>query len=560
MPVTAATFIVGGARAGRGPAARGVLQQGPDPRRPRTRRAARAVDLRGLGTLGALHRVLHRPRSCASRSSGEPRATQAEHPHESPALMTVPLVVLARADDRRRAPRALDAPTGRSRTFLEPVGRGTLPSTRGGLAEPDARVDRDRDRARRRSRSAGASTARAGSTGWRSRDRLAAAPRAPLRERLVPRRRVLRALLVMPGKAAAAVLGVRRSTRRSIDGARERGRRGASAARRRRPPAPDRASCAPTRCAFLLGAVGAPRLAGDAAVNGLLPGSRRSSPLARRAADALLGGGRAAQATARRAGWVALVGARVGDVRRLARRARALRPERRRDVPARRGAPRGSGRSAFRYVVGVDGISICSWSCSRRSCSRSRSWRRGRSTEGRPAYLAAMLVLETAVLGAFVALDLLLFFLFFEALLVPDVPADRRVGRASGASTRPSSSSSSRWPARRSCSSRSCSCTSSWTAPRRSTTARSMDAAAGVPVTTARWLFLAFFVAFAVKVPLFPLHTWLPDAHTEAPTAGSVLLAGVLLKVGDVRADPVQPDAVPGGARSTSRRSSWSSP
>ncbi len=46
------------------------------------------------------------------------------------------------------------------------------------------------------------------------------------------------------------------------------------------------------------------------------------------------------------------------------------------------------------------------------------------------------------------------------------------------------------------------------------------------------WLFLAFFVAFAIKVPLFPLHTWLPDAHVEAPTAGSVILAGVLLKMG----------------------------
>src|SRR5713101_5624514 len=45
-------------------------------------------------------------------------------------------------------------------------------------------------------------------------------------------------------------------------------------------------------------------------------------------------------------------------------------------------------------------------------------------------------------------------------------------------------------------------------------------------------LFLAFFLAFAIKVPLFPLHTWLPDAHVEAPTAGSVLLAGVLLKMG----------------------------
>src|SRR5215831_18030809 len=48
----------------------------------------------------------------------------------------------------------------------------------------------------------------------------------------------------------------------------------------------------------------------------------------------------------------------------------------------------------------------------------------------------------------------------------------------------------------------------------------------------AQWLFLAFFIAFAVKVPLFPFHTWLPDAHVEAPTAGSVLLAGVLLKMG----------------------------
>ena len=48
----------------------------------------------------------------------------------------------------------------------------------------------------------------------------------------------------------------------------------------------------------------------------------------------------------------------------------------------------------------------------------------------------------------------------------------------------------------------------------------------------ALWLFLAFFVAFAVKVPMFPLHTWLPDAHVEAPTAGSVILAGILLKLG----------------------------
>ena len=51
-------------------------------------------------------------------------------------------------------------------------------------------------------------------------------------------------------------------------------------------------------------------------------------------------------------------------------------------------------------------------------------------------------------------------------------------------------------------------------------------------LSAAPWLFLGFFIAFAVKVPLFPFHTWLPDAHVEAPTAGSVLLAGVLLKMG----------------------------
>ena len=54
----------------------------------------------------------------------------------------------------------------------------------------------------------------------------------------------------------------------------------------------------------------------------------------------------------------------------------------------------------------------------------------------------------------------------------------------------------------------------------------------GIPLNTQIWLFLAFGAAFAIKVPLWPLHSWLPDAHVEAPTAGSVILAGVLLKLG----------------------------
>ncbi len=71
--------------------------------------------------------------------------------------------------------------------------------------------------------------------------------------------------------------------------------------------------------------------------------------------------------------------------------------------------------------------------------------------------------------------------------------------------------------------------------------------AIGVPANLQFWVFLAFFLGFAIKVPMFPFHTWLPDAHVEAPTAGSVILAGVLLKMGTygfVRFSlPLLPDA-----------------
>ena len=72
---------------------------------------------------------------------------------------------------------------------------------------------------------------------------------------------------------------------------------------------------------------------------------------------------------------------------------------------------------------------------------------------------------------------------------------------------------------------------------------------ADFPVTTARWLFFAFAIAFAVKVPIFPLHTWLPDAHTQAPTAGSVILAAVHAEARHLRPPALRALPVPRGGR-----------
>ena len=86
----------------------------------------------------------------------------------------------------------------------------------------------------------------------------------------------------------------------------------------------------------------------------------------------------------------------------------------------------------------------------------------------------------------------------------------------------------------------------------------STTSATSIPPTLQFWIFLGFFLGFAIKVPMFPFHTWLPDAHVEAPTAGSVILAGVLLKMGTygfVRfALPMLPDATQAAARADRRR------
>jgi NADH-quinone oxidoreductase subunit M len=191
-------------------------------------------------------------------------------------------------------------------------------------------------------------------------------------------------------------------------------------------------------------------------------------------------------------------------------------------------------RSAgLNYLVGIDGISL--WlvmlSTFLFPVAILASWKIEKDVR---LYMVAILVLETAVLGSFVALDLLLFFLFFEAILVPMYliiggwGGTRRIYAAVKFFLFTMAGSAFLLVA----------ILFLYARARHDLGAGTFDmrvlgsVASSLPVATARWLFLAFFVAFAVKVPLFPLHTWLPDAHTEAPTAGSVLLAAVLLKVG----------------------------
>ena len=183
------------------------------------------------------------------------------------------------------------------------------------------------------------------------------------------------------------------------------------------------------------------------------------------------------------------------------------------------------------YTVGVDGVSLflVLLTAFLMPLAILASWRIDRSVR---LYLSAMLALETAVIGSFLALDLLLFFLFFEALLFPMYLIiggwgyERRIYAAVKFFLYTMGGSAFLLLGVLFLFSRSSSLPGGPTFDLEKLQGVALSAAAG------RWLFLAFFVAFAVKVPLFPLHTWLPDAHTEAPTAGSVLLAGVLLKVG----------------------------
>jgi NADH-quinone oxidoreductase subunit M len=141
-------------------------------------------------------------------------------------------------------------------------------------------------------------------------------------------------------------------------------------------------------------------------------------------------------------------------------------------------------------------------------------------------YMIAFLVLETLMLGVFSALDLVLFYLFFEGGLIPmfliiGVWGGKRRVYASfkfflytlvGSLLMLLAIMAMYGVA--------------------GTTDITVLLKTAFPASTQKWLFLAFFASLAVKLPMWPVHTWLPDAHVEAPTAGSVILAGILLKMG----------------------------
>ena len=143
-----------------------------------------------------------------------------------------------------------------------------------------------------------------------------------------------------------------------------------------------------------------------------------------------------------------------------------------------------------------------------------------------PEYMAAFLLMETLMLGVFAAQDLFLFYIFFEAGLIPMYLI---IGIWGGAERIYASYKFFLYTLLGSIVML---IAMLWMANHAGTTSIPALMAADFPMPAQTLLFLAFFASFAVKMPMWPVHTWLPDAHVQAPTAGSVILAGVLLKMG----------------------------
>src|SRR6202041_567284 len=194
--------------------------------------------------------------------------------------------------------------------------------------------------------------------------------------------------------------------------------------------------------------------------------------------------------------------------------------------------------NAIQYHIGVDGISLflvllttfltplailCSWNSVH---------------EYVKGFFVSLLVIETAMIGVFVSLDLFLFFVFWELTLIPMYflvgiwGHTRRIYAAVKFILYTMFGSILMLVAILWLYNLSGTHDLVRTFDYPELVARLQRGYIQIPPHAELWLFGAFFLAFAIKVPLFPLHTWLPDAHTEAPTAGSVVLAGVLLKMG----------------------------
>src|SRR5678815_5183964 len=199
------------------------------------------------------------------------------------------------------------------------------------------------------------------------------------------------------------------------------------------------------------------------------------------------------------------------------------------------------------YAIGVDGISLLLVVLTGflTPIALLSSWA-SVHTKTR-AFCIAILLLESAMMGVFVSIDLFLFYVFWDAMLVPMYfligiwGYDRRIYAAVKFILFTMAGSVLMLLAILGLAYLHSTATGSY----------SFDLVKlydlPVPPHLQLWFFLAFALAFAIKVPLFPFHAWLPDAHVEAPTAGSVILAGVLLKMGTYGllrfAFPLFPDA-----------------
>ncbi|HEX8398570.1 MAG TPA: NADH-quinone oxidoreductase subunit M [Pyrinomonadaceae bacterium] len=190
------------------------------------------------------------------------------------------------------------------------------------------------------------------------------------------------------------------------------------------------------------------------------------------------------------------------------------------------------------YHVGVDGMSI--WLVILTTfimpIAILSAWN---SVEKRPAaFYAFLLLLESAMIGVFCSLDLLVFYLFFEASLVPMFfligiwGSTNRIYAAIKFFIYTAVGSLLMLVAIIALYYLHLTATGFGTFDYVTLLNSLSTSALVLPAGIAIWLFLAFALAFSIKVPMFPFHTWLPDAHTEAPTAGSVILAAVLLKMG----------------------------